>query len=393
MKKLSLNILAFYIGILAAFSQSAPADSSYQPKKLTLTEVNLVSGYYTQDGNHSAVTGGVGTEKLTDISNTIELKLIKFDSRSRERSVNFELGIDHYTSASSDKINPATISSASYADTRIYPSLSYTIKDAEKGTTIGAVASFSSEYDYISKGLGINFAKASKDNNREFSIKAQAYLDQWKIILPVELRSLRESEGYTPRNSYSTSLAYSQVVNQRFQFVLMADAVMQKGLLGTSYQRVYFKDNSENYEHLPDNRFKLPVGIKANYFLSDRFVFRSSYRFYTDNWGVRAHTADLEIPIKLNPFFSISPFYRYYTQSAANYFAPYGAHSASETYFTSDYDLSKFNSQFFGAGFRVTPEKGLLGIKKLNMIEMRYGRYARNNNLNANIISMNLRFK
>ena len=392
MKKFTLNALAFYLGILSAFSQSTPSDSGYTPKKLSVAEVNLVSGYYSQNGNHSAVTGGIGTEKLTDLSNTIDLKLVHFDKRAREHNLNLEVGLDHYTSASSDKIDPYTITSASYSDTRFYPSVGYSIKNT-KGTTLGATASFSNEFDYISKGFGVNIAKASKDNNREFALKLQAYLDQWMVILPVELRDFGKEEVYKPRNSYSASFTYSQVVNPRFQFILLADLVTQKGLLGTSYQRVFFKDGSENYEHMPDSRFKIPLGIRANYFLSDRVIVRTWYRFYKDDWGVTAHTADIELPIKVNPFFSVSPFYRYYTQTAANYFAPYGAHNTSEQFFTSDYDLSKFNSQFLGANFRFTPANGVFGVQHWNMLEVRYGHYMRSTDLNSNIVSLNLRFK
>ena len=394
MRKLSLAAIAFYLNILAAFSQSVKTDSAnYQSKKLSISEVNLVSSYYHQDGNNSAVTGGIGTEKLTDFSNTIDLKLIRTDARNRLHSINLEVGVDHYTSASSDKIDPSTISSPSYADTRIYPSVGYSIKNPATGITTGITASLSSEFDYSSTGLALNFAKASKDNNREFGIRLQAYLDQWDVILPIELRNANDEGNHEPRNSYSASLSYSQVVNQRFQFSLLADMVSQKGLLGTSYQRVYFNNNSENYEHLPGNRFKIPLGVKANYFLGDRFIIRSSYRYYSDDWGVRAHTADLELPIKITPFFSFSPFYRYYTQTAADYFAAYKQHSTADNFFTSDYDLSKFNSQFYGSGIRFTPQKGVLGVAHWSMLELRYGHYSRNDGLNSNIISLNARFK
>jgi hypothetical protein len=58
MRKLSLAAIAFYLNMLAAFSQSTKTDSAnYQSKKLSLSEVNLVSSYYRQDGNNSAVTG------------------------------------------------------------------------------------------------------------------------------------------------------------------------------------------------------------------------------------------------------------------------------------------------------------------------------------------------
>jgi hypothetical protein len=394
MRKLSLAVIAFYVQMLSAFSQTNSTDSSqYQSKKLTLNEVNFVSGYYTQNGNHSAVTGGIGTERLNDFGNTIELKLSRFDSHNRQHTANVEIGVDHYSSASSDKIDPSTISSASYSDTRFYPSFGYSVKN-QKGLTLGGSTSFSREFDYTSFGLGVNGAKASADGNRELSVKLQAYFDSWKVILPVELRpTRRRDEGGSPRDSYSASFVYSQVVNPRFQYSLLLDLVEQKGLLGTSYQRVYFNNGTENYEHLPSTRMKLPVGIRANYFLGDKIVLRSSYRYYTDNWGVKAHTAELEIPVKVTPFFSVSPFYRFYTQTAADYFLPYKQHSASDVFFTSDYDLSAFNSGFAGAGFRFTPEKGVFGIPHWSMLELRGGYYKRNDGLASGIFSINARFK
>src|SRR5690349_662724 len=113
MRKLSLTALGMYIGILAAFSQNS--DTAYKSKKLTLEEVNFVSGYYHQNGNNSAVTGGVGTENLNDFANTIDLKLSRYSKPYVKHTYNFELGVDHYTSASSDKIDPHTISSPSYS--------------------------------------------------------------------------------------------------------------------------------------------------------------------------------------------------------------------------------------------------------------------------------------
>ena len=111
MKKLLLSVIGMYIGILASFSQSTP-DTTYKKRKLSFEEANLVSSYYGQSGNNAAVTGGIGTEQLTDLSNVIDVKYSGYDKKYRKHSFLGELGIDHYTSASSDKIDPKTISSA-----------------------------------------------------------------------------------------------------------------------------------------------------------------------------------------------------------------------------------------------------------------------------------------
>ena len=87
MKKITLGLLALYLNILTVQAQKAPDSTQYKKKKLTLTEVNLVNGYYTQDGANSAVTGGIGTEKLSDYSNTIEIKLVKEGSNNKEHNL------------------------------------------------------------------------------------------------------------------------------------------------------------------------------------------------------------------------------------------------------------------------------------------------------------------
>lgn len=384
-----------YFSILSAFSQSAaPSDSVYKSRKLSIDEINIVSSYYKQDGNNSAVTGGIGTEHLTDIANTIDLQLSKYGkSPFIKHRFNFELGVDTYTSASSDKIDPSTISSASMSDIRIYPSLSWNIENEKKGSTIGISASFSNEYDYNSVGGGISFSKISKDKNREVALKLQAFLDTWKVIYPIELRNENNSNEKSPRNSFNGSLSVSQVINKRLQALIMIEPAYQHGLLATKYQRVFFTDNSVQSETLPEDRYKLPIGLRLNYFAGNKVILRSFYRYYMDSWGVNANTFELETPVKLSPFISISPFYRFYQQSQADYFAPFAQHSVSESFFTSDFDLSRFDSNFFGAGIRLAPPKGVFGFSHLSGMEIRYGHYTRSTGLNSNIVSLHLKVK
>jgi hypothetical protein len=396
MKKLFLSVIGMYLTMLAAFSQGGPkTDSAYKPRKLTFEEANLVSSYYRQDGNNSAVTGGIGSEKLTDFSNSIDLKLNMYDRRLRKHSFTAEIGIDHYTSASSDKIDPSTLSSASHADTRFYPSLSWTMENESKGTAIGSAVSFSSEFDYKSFGANINFAKKTGNRSGEFSAKAQAYFDQVSLIYPVELRTNQHEDDYatTGRNSFSGSLGWSQIINRQLQISLEGELVYQQGYLGLPFHRVYFTDNSVHVENLPSTRLKIPLGFRANYFIGDRFIVRTWYRNYHDDWGVNSNTIQVETVVKLTPFFSVTPFYRFYQQGATRYFAPYGLHSATDTYYTSNYDLSRFNSNFFGAGFRIAPPEGILKIQRLNSLEVRYGHYQKTTGMNSDILSMNLKFR
>jgi hypothetical protein len=394
MKKIFLTAAALF-ALLQAYTQTTDS-TGFKSRKLKLEEINLVSSYYTQDGNNAAVTGGIGSEKLTDIANVFDIQLTRYDKKLRKHIFGGEIGIDHYTSASSDKVDLKANSSASHADTRFYPSISWSMENETKGTTLGAGLSSSTEYDYQSYGANIHFSKKTKNKSGELSAGLQAYLDQVKLIAPIELRPGNGMDNHysnAARNTFAGSLSYAQIINERLQIMFLADAVEQQGYLSLPFHRVYFKDTSVHQENLPGNRFKIPLGFRASYFLGDKVIVKAYYRFYTDDWGLDAHTANIEVPVKITPFLSVSPFYRFYAQTAVKYFAPYAQHTAQEQYYTSNYDLSKFNSNFFGAGIRVAPPKGVFGILHFSMLELRYGHYARNNGLNSDIISMNIKFK
>lgn len=208
----------------------------------------------------------------------------------------------------------------------------------------------------------------------------------------MELRPGPES-GQKSRNTFSGSFSLSQIINKRFQVALIADVALQQGFLSLPFNRVYFNDDSHFVETLPGTRIKLPIGVRASYFMGDRFILRAFYRYYTDDWGLRAHTLNLETPIKITPFISLSPFYRFYQQSAIDYFAPYKEHAAEENYFTSDYDLSKFTSHFGGISFRVVSPDGIFRIPHFNTIEVRYGHYDRSTGLIANIVTLQAKVK
>lgn len=392
MKRIVITGFAL-LGILRVQAQTPPDSTGYKSTRLKVDEINLVSSYYRQDGNNSAVTGGIGTEKLTDVSNTIDVKLIRYSKSGKKHTLDVEAGIDYYTSASSDMIDLQANSSASSSDIRFYPSFNYSIENEEKGNTLGFGLSSSSEFDYQSFGGNVSYSKKTKDKNGEFTAKFQAYLDQVKLIEPIELRTNGNHYGSASRNTFAGSLSYSQIINQNLQIVFLADIITQNGYLSLPFHRVYFTDGTVHQENLPGNRLKIPLGVRTSYFLGDNIIIRAYYRYYTDDWDIKSHTADIEVPVKISPFFSLSPFYRFYTQSAAKYFKPYEAHTGTDDYYTSNYDLSKFDSNFFGIGMKLTPPKGVFGIKHFNTLEIRYGHYSRTTALNADIISINLKYK
>jgi Protein of unknown function (DUF3570) len=435
MKKICLTTIGICLFLFQGFSQTSETDTSgYRSKKLTLDEVSLVSGYYDQTADKSAVMGGrpdyKGIADVTDFSNGIEIKFVSRDKKTRKNSLSAGLGYDYHTAASQAYVDSNGTSRND--GSRLYPTLNWTIENELKGKSFGLGFYYSAEHNYYhSVGLNTNFSKKNHHNG-EFGLKLSGFFDQIKMIYPAEfippasapstnsptdsIVTYTTASGQTeykvintttgeqtgssthvkipskPRNTFTGSFSFSQVINTRLQASLLMDLVYQEGYLGLPFHRVYFNTGKDTIENLPSQRLKVPIGLRLNYFLGDRFILKSYFRFYVDSWGIVSQTASLEIPVKLSAFLSLSPFYRFYNQSAANYFAPYQIHNESEKYYTSNYELAAFSSSLAGIGLRLAPPGGVL-IKSLNALEIRYGHYSQSVRLNANMITVYLNFR
>ena len=391
--KLILSVIICLSSILT-FSQNELSINENAESRDKATAQFLIS-YYEQDGEHSPVTGGIGTEKLDDITPRLVVNI----PLKHKQNINVLAGIDIYTSASTDMID-FQMSSASKQDSRTYGTITYTKEHTENRMKVGGLIGASNEYDYISFSGGVLFSKWSKNKNRQLDLKASAFIDQWKTYYPEDLPQQFQVADKA-RNTINFTSLLTQVINKNLQVSLSADAVYQQGLLSTPFHRVFFENEVfPRLEKLPDTRLKIPVGVKANYYINDYFVLRLGYRYYWDDWNLTAHTIETELPIKFGRFFTIYPFYRYHTQTAAEYFEPSTSHATDAQFFTNDYDLSELTSDKFGLGIRWSPLNGVGRIKRgknkvmlVKEINFRYAKFDRSDGLKANIFSLGIGFE
>ncbi len=467
MKK--LLITPFLFVVVLGFSQNNDTTKVYKKRVLENIEIDFLTSYYTQDGDNAAVTGGIGTEKLTDLTPTIVISIPIND----DDVLTIDGGISAYSSASSSNLNPfdsgassggkgtkgspwVESSGASKQDVWTNVNASYSHSSEDRNTLWSANINWANEYDYGSLGFGGSFTKLFNQKNTEISAKANVFYDTWKPEYATEIDSYIEAgldinsgffrgadilnqngtiidkngsdiwSAYNPtlienkaRNTYSLSLSFSQIINKNAQFSIFFDLVQQEGWLSNPMQRVYFSDRDNYYignaasipnytshentdvfqladdiERLPSTRFKIPIGMRFNYFINEAFVLRTYYRYYTDNWGVTSHTANLELPIKISSKFTLYPSYRYYKQTAADYFAPYEQLLSTQEFYSSDYDLAAFNSNQYGLGVTYTDifTDFHLYIFGLKTIDLKYSYYKRNIGLNAGIVSLGFKF-
>lgn len=385
-------------GLLASSvtTMAQKTDTLYRKQQLKETEIQVLFSFYSQDGNHSAVTGGKGTEQLTVYAP--EATLIRRPDSIQTFSLN--VGADVITSASTDNID-YVISSASRTDTRSHIALSYSRKLGRSGFTAGLRTGLSIESDYTSLPVGMFVSHVNRDASTEIQVGLQCYFDDLRwgrinkryyrpvtLVYPIELRYKQWFDTYT-RNSYNLTFALYQIVNRRLRVALMPELVYQKGLLSTPFHRVYFKEVfMPKVENLPMERWKIPVGIQANWFALRNVILRGYYRFYWDNFGITAHTFQLEVPVKIGPQFSVAPHLRWYTQTASRYFRPYKEHDPGEQFYTSDYDLSGFNDIKMGLTLRYAPQAMIRKHYFFDEASLRYAWYKRSDGLNAHMLTL-----
>jgi len=408
---MQLNLLLFPMIVVGSLCLcvNASAQTGGEADSLRVTKdpikINILGSYYEQDGIHSPVTGGTGTEYLTNIAPSIGV-IYPLDSI---RTLMLDAAIDFYSSASSDNINnpyldPKHVSSASAHDARQYGTLTYKVKNKQKHTERSVFAGLSSEYDVNGISFGVKFQKADKEENKDISISAKYFYDDWRLIYPSEFRG--GSEQLLPtdkRHTLSFSVTGSLNINKRMKAALTLDGVYQKGILSTPFHRVYFSDIPEaKIEILPGERIKFPIGLRYNYHLADFIILKTFNRLYVDTWGLTAFTTKIEVPIKINSVLRVYPFYRMHIQQQASYFAPYQESLSTDMFYTSDYDLSSFTSHKLGLGLSIEPLFGFARAKvpfkhrsvaMFKGIDLRFANYSRSDGLSAWLVTAGVRFE
>ncbi len=482
MKKIIILTLVFFLIICAVYSQNDDSTKIYKKRVLENTEVDLLMSLYKQEGENSAVGGGIGNEHLVNGTPTIIVSLPVND----DNVLTIDAGISAYSSASSSNINPfnstgasrgggeddddegryrpgatnsqptgtpwVASSGASKSDVLYALHVDYSHSSDDRNLVWGPNISVSNEFDYTSFGFGGNIARQFNEKNTEIGLKGNVYLDKWRPIYPTELHEYNLygsgflSRGYfqgvnvidkngnlttdyhpsdftaitnRARNSYSLSIFFSQILSKRLQASVFFDLLFQQGLLSTPYHRIYFADKPNYYigdskflpvyttpqntgvfqladdiERLPSTRKKIPIGARLNYYINETFVLRTYYRYYLDDWGVKAHTVNIDLPVRFNQKFSITPSYRYYTQNQATYYAPYETHLSTEKFYTSDPDLAKFHANQYSVALNYNDifndfKISRFGLKNANI---KYSHYMRSDGLHADIITLGFKF-
>jgi len=217
--------------------------------------------------------------------------------------------------------------------------------------------SYSDESDYESKGGVVGYKRELNKNNTTLQLGYSLLEDD--LTAP----TLRDPEAKTSHDLYA---GVSQVIDSSTVLTTNISYGKENGYLGDPYKAV-----QKTIEILPD--FFLPILFPENRPRSrEKWIFFSeiqrdipnanaslqgSYRYFSDDAGINSHTWNLEWFQKLGDHVILRPVYRYYRQSASDYYfydldtsnvIPDRSNAGNAPFYSSDHRLSKMETNTYG---------------------------------------------
>jgi Protein of unknown function (DUF3570) len=213
--------------------------------------------------------------------------------------------------------------------------------------------SYSEEHDYISYGGALNYAWSLNEKNTTLNLGIAHNSD-----------SVRDDKFFwESKDSEDFLLGVVQLLSPKSYLTFNFTYGNESGYLSDPYRGVMARTNFPQAN--PDDPALIPEkrprhrGKEVVYLSWTQFIdpldgsFDAGYRFFHDSAGIAAHTFDLAWHQKIGSRLVVSPSFRYYLQSAADYYYDLVPdYTRLPNYYSSDYRLSHLQS--FAWGLSVT---------------------------------------
>jgi hypothetical protein len=243
-------------------------------------------------------------------------------------------------------------------------------------TTYNASFMNSTETDYVSDNLTLGI---TEDMFGDLTTVTLGFTRGWDDVSQNQQTHI-ESRGKVERRSYRLGL--TQIVTKNFITTLNYESSAVEGYLQNPYRSVrYGASNSLTVgfqdERYPSTRTTNAVALTGRYFLPYRASVKAGYRYFTDSWGVAAHTGDIEYvqPLKgrLNNF-TAEGSARYYTQTRADFYSDLFPFIDAQNFLARDKILATFNdwSLRVGGSWRHTYSPKTYGVVSVFVDHVQY---------------------
>ncbi|MGE0624883.1 MAG: DUF3570 domain-containing protein [Pseudomonadales bacterium] len=161
------------------------------------------------------------------------------------------------------------------------------------------------------------------------------------------------SEDATTQNY---RLDISQIITKSFLVNLSYEGVTDEGYLNNPYRQVRYLDPSSargysyQAEVYPRTRTSGAFAMRGMYYLPYRASARAEFRTYSDTWGIDAWNVEFGYVHPLSDKLILEAKYRYYTQTAADFYSDLFPYADSQNFLGRDKEISTYQSHTLGAG-------------------------------------------
>ena len=212
--------------------------------------------------------------------------------------------------------------------------------------TFGVQFAYSTESDYVSKGLALRDAIDFNQKNTTLLLGISANHDL--------VQGFYQPDAVT-KDSYEGMVGVTQLLDPQTFVTANVTLGQSSGYLTDPY-KVSELNGTLVPEKRPDSRNKQIAYLALNHFIEPADASAElSYRYYHDSFGIMAHTVSFAWYQKLGEHFIVRPMLRYYQQGAADFYAVRFADAPE--YYSSDYRLSELSAVGYGLKLIWKPSK------------------------------------
>ena len=171
-----------------------------------------------------------------------------------------------------------------------------------------------------------------------------------------EVRRNGDNEFVEPVDRRTWRAGLSQIVTPSLMMGLSYELVSDEGFLNNPYRSVRYLDPGSpagfafQPEVYPRTRTSNAASLRARYFLPYRAAVSGEYRYFTDTWGIAAHTAEVSYTHPWGDQWVFEAGLRYYTQGNADFYADLFPRADAQNFLARDKELSTFSNQMLSVG-------------------------------------------
>ena len=153
----------------------------------------------------------------------------------------------------------------------------------------------------------------------------------------------------------SYRLGVSQIITRNMLASVNYEVITDEGFLNNPYRSVRYLDPTSGTgysfqsEVYPNTRTSNAVAVRGRYFLPYRAAVHGGYRFFTDDWDIDAHTAEVGYTQPVGAW-NLDLGYRFYTQSSAEFYSDLFPYENAQNFLARDKELSSFDSHTLRVG-------------------------------------------